>query len=90
MQSLLEQLGFLGELVDETPQLQGKSRRDEIEAWLRTNKVRSYVVIDDDLSCFGMQGRVVHTSARRGGLTEEDVHSGVAILENSEPAGRET
>jgi hypothetical protein len=65
MQSLLGQQGFEGELVDETPQLQGTSRREEIEAWLHENEVRAYVVIDDDLSCFGMQGRVVHTSARR-------------------------
>lgn len=81
MQSLLEQLGFVGELVDETPQQKGMSRRDEIEAWLQANDVRSYVVVDDDLSCFGMRGRIVHTSARRGGLIEEDVDDAVAILE---------
>src|SRR6476620_3382199 len=88
LQSILDGVGFKGEVVDKTPDLNRKLNRDvdrgeEIEDWLVSNRgVKSFVILDDDgdmldeqLDCF------VHTSFKTG-LNEECTEKAIQILKN--------
>lgn len=78
LQSVLESRGFKGEVIDVTPRSYGCNRSDEIEAWLLTHEVESFVILDDDERA-RIEGRFVRTSMKVG-LTRRHIEKAEAIL----------
>jgi hypothetical protein len=83
MQHILEQAGFEGTLVDQTPVI-AKTRGQQIAAWLAKNDqfIDRFVAIDDSTYMNPIPpDRRVKTSGRRGGLTEDERDEAIEKLE---------
>lgn len=80
LQEILDAKGFVGKIIDVTPDLSGEpiyepnQRRErgfEIARWLKENAPDAeYVVFDDDSDMSAVQERFVHTSWGHGLLDE--------------------
>lgn len=81
IQSMLEAKGFIGQLVDKTPNLAGGTRGEEIEAWLATNNPKKlpFVILDDRGDMAGLKDQLVQTSFFHG-LTREHRERAIASL----------
>lgn len=66
------------DIVGMTPQLRGKRRCDEITAWLNEHEVKSFVIIDDDLSA-NVKNKQVKTMFENG-LQDYHINEAIAIL----------
>ncbi|MGM0555262.1 MAG: HAD domain-containing protein [Myxococcota bacterium] len=83
MQAILEQAGFQGELVDQTPVI-AKARGQQIAAWLAKNDqyIDRFVAIDDSMYMDPLPpDRRVQTSGRRGGITEDERDEAIEKIE---------
>jgi hypothetical protein len=68
--AIMRNNGVVG-VIDRTPDLPGRSRGEEIEAWLAANpEVRAYAILDDESDMLPHQPHF-KTSFFRGGLTEK-------------------
>ncbi|GAB3546380.1 HAD domain-containing protein [Spirosoma fluminis] len=81
MQSLLEEQGFKGELIDRTPIGDGQ-RGKEIDAWLAVNpRIERYVILDDDsdMTEHQLQHHYVHCD-RYCGISPNVAYKATRIL----------
>jgi hypothetical protein len=65
-------------IVGATPELKGKPRYAEIEAWLNAHKVKAFVIIDDDLAA-QVDGKQVKTMFETG-LLDWHVEEAIKVL----------
>lgn len=81
IQSMLEAKGFLGKLAGKTPNIQGGSRGEEIEAWLGENNPQKlpFVILDDRGDMSGLRAQLIQTSFYRG-LTPEHRQRAIEVL----------
>lgn len=81
LQSMFEQRGFTGRLIDVTPELPGRQRSREIAAWLAaTPAVESFAIVDDiDDAGVGYAPYFVQTTFETG-LTADHADELVRIL----------
>lgn len=80
LESLLRRHGFDGLVLDVTPNL-GGMRGDEIRAWLgaRAEPGAAFVILDDDGEA-ELDGRLVRTDFRAGGLLDVHVDRAIRML----------
>ena len=72
--------GFVGRWAGETPRM-SSLRGLEIIEYLRTHpKVKSYVILDDDMDMFHLSYRHVRTNYFRGGFLDEHLEQALKIL----------
>jgi hypothetical protein len=80
LQQLLDEAGFVGQVVDKTPtDMRGAARGDEIAAWLAAHAVDSFVILDDHRDMGTLLGHLVQT-ATVVGLQPSDVDRALAKL----------
>jgi hypothetical protein len=80
LRSLLARCGFLGTVLDVTPQLVGRLRSAEIDRWLADHEVESFAIVDDDAEAgSGDSTRFVRTTYEVG-LTREQASALIDIL----------
>lgn len=69
-------------IYDCTPILKGKTRGDEIQAWLDQHQdVERFIILDDDIDMGKLMYRLVHTDTMVG-LTEEEVKICLMLMED--------
>jgi len=80
LQEVLEEVGFLGDVIGATPRISYNQRASEIQAWLAGHgeDVEQFVILDDYADA-GIEGHFVQTIPTVG-LTPEDVEDAVTIL----------
>jgi len=79
---LLKARGFVGEIIDKTPELRGDLlvRGHEIQAWVDDHpEVTSFVILDDDNDMAHLDVRLVRTAFQTG-ITQENVERALALL----------
>jgi hypothetical protein len=80
MQTILELAGFVGEVIDQTPVMEGP-RSWEISSWLAANATaKRFVILDDGKSAGeGLEKWFIHTDLSHG-LQDEHVARAIILL----------
>ena len=80
LQQILDAEGFVGRVIDKTPEgAPGATRGEEIAAWLAEHPVNGYVIIDDHVVTDGAEPRLVVTHPSHG-LRPGDAPAVIATL----------
>lgn len=81
IETLLTAEGFEGEVIGKTPDLRGRPRGEEIQAWLETTDVdvERFVILDDDSDMGALMPHLVRTSFSVG-LTAAEVDAAAKVL----------
>ena len=80
LQDMLEAAGFVGRVLDKTPDsVPGGSRGEEIARWLSGHAIAGYVIIDDHADMGELSSHLVQTESGRG-LTPGHVERALAFL----------
>ncbi len=80
MQEILEEHGFVGQVVGETPVLLGQPRGEEIRAYVESaGNVTAYVILDDNADLAPVTDHAVMVDDFVG-LTDADVEAAARLL----------
>lgn len=84
LREILSAKGFTGTVIGKTPELSGKPRGQEIQAWLDAAPlfdvvVKSFIILDDDADMFHLSDRLVKTNFEWG-LEAHHVDEAVQLL----------
>lgn len=77
LRELLTRWGVMGAVIGQTPL--GQTRSGEIQAWLETQPVERFVILDDHPGMDALQSNLVHTETEAG-LTMREAEMAIALL----------
>ncbi|MDF1661665.1 MAG: HAD domain-containing protein [Planctomycetota bacterium] len=79
IREILEEYGFVGEIIGKTPVLKGSERGEEIKTWLQVHGegAASFVILDDHADMCDIRDHLVRTDANEG----FQKHHGLRALE---------